>query len=162
MDVPAATPHRRLYRNVEGRALAGVASGLADHLGVSVLVVRLAFAALALAGGSGIVMYAAFWVFVPQREGESPKPAAEGRGQLLALGAVVVGGLLLVHELGLFGGGPSLLPLGAALVGVALVWRQADESQRARWRAHASGPRGIARTAAGGLLLAAGIAGFLA
>jgi signal transduction histidine kinase len=43
-----------------------------------------------------------------------------------------------------------------------MVWRQADEAQRSRWRATATGPRGLTRTLAGGALLAAGLAGFLA
>jgi hypothetical protein len=39
----AALAPPRLYRSSDGRVLAGVARGLADHLGVDVLVVRLAF-----------------------------------------------------------------------------------------------------------------------
>jgi phage shock protein PspC (stress-responsive transcriptional regulator) len=46
--------------------VAGVAAGLAEHLGVEVLYVRLAFIALAAAGGAGILAYARCWVFAPQ------------------------------------------------------------------------------------------------
>ena len=45
-DLPA---RRRLYRAGSGRALGGVAAGLAEHLGLSVFVLRLAFVALTLA-----------------------------------------------------------------------------------------------------------------
>jgi len=60
----APAQHRRLYRATRGRVLGGVAAGLAEHLGISPVVLRVAFAALTLAGGAGVVMYAAFWVFV--------------------------------------------------------------------------------------------------
>jgi signal transduction histidine kinase len=158
----AAVEHRRLTRASEGRALAGVAAGLAEHLGLSPLVLRVAFAAMTLAGGAGVLMYAAFWVFVPQRQdGESVARTAD-RGQLLALGALVAGGLLLLGSLGFVSATSTLLPLGIAAVGLALVWRQADEAQRARWRATASGPRGVTRALGGAALLVAGLAGFLA
>ena len=145
---PAALPHRRLYRATSGRVLGGVAAGLADHLGLSPVVLRVAFAALTLAGGAGVVMYAAFWVFVPQQDDGGAEPA-EGRGQLLAFGAIAVGGLLMLHELGVVSASSTLVPVALALAGLALVWRQADESQRSRWRASATGPRGLTRTLAG-------------
>jgi signal transduction histidine kinase len=158
---PAVEP-RRLYRATGGRALGGVAAGLAEHLGLSPLVLRLAFAALTLAGGAGVLMYAAFWVFVPQREQEGSVEPADGRGQLLALGALAAGGLLLLSRVGVLSASSTIVPIGLALVGLALVWRQADEAQRARWRATASGPGGLTRAAAGAALLAVGVAGFLA
>src|SRR4051812_13710025 len=65
---PGPTAHRRLYRASQGRALGGVAAGLAEHLGLSPVVIRVAFVALTLVGGAGVVMYAAFWVFVPQQD----------------------------------------------------------------------------------------------
>jgi signal transduction histidine kinase/phage shock protein PspC (stress-responsive transcriptional regulator) len=153
---------RRLVRATGGRALGGVATGLAEHLGLSPLVIRLAFAALTVVGGAGVLMYAAFWVFVPQEDERGAPESTDGRGQLLALGALAAGGLLIFSHLGVISGSSTLLPLGLALAGLALVWRQADEGQRARWRASASGPRGATRVGAGALLLAVGLAGFLA
>jgi signal transduction histidine kinase/phage shock protein PspC (stress-responsive transcriptional regulator) len=158
---PADVRHRRLYRATSGRVLGGVAGGLADHLGISPVVLRVAFAALTLAGGAGVLMYAAFWVFVPQQDDADEEPV-EGRGQLLAFGAIAVGGLLMLHAVGVLSASSSLVPVALALAGLALVWRQADESQRSRWRASATGPRGLTRTLAGAALLIAGLAGFLA
>jgi signal transduction histidine kinase len=158
---PAPAAHRRLYRATRGRALGGVAAGLAEHLGVSSVVLRVAFAALTLAGGAGVVMYAAFWVFVPQQD-DAGGEGTEGRGQLIALGALVAGALLLLSHVGVVPTSSSLIPVALALTGLALVWRQADESQRSRWRASATGARGLTRTVAGAALLAAGLAGFLA
>ena len=59
----AAAP--RLARVPEGRLVAGVARGLGLHLGVDPLIIRIAFVLLTFASGAGIVMYAAFWAFVP-------------------------------------------------------------------------------------------------
>jgi signal transduction histidine kinase len=106
-------------------------------------------------------MYAAFWVFVPQQDAAGGE-GTDGRGQLLALGALAAGGLLLLGHLGVVSASSSLLPVALALAGLALVWRQADESQRSRWRASATGTRGLTRTLAGAALLIAGLAGFLA
>jgi len=44
-------------------------------------------------------MYAAFWVFVPQHEDDGGE-GTDGRGQLIALGALAAGGLLLLAHLG--------------------------------------------------------------
>ena len=159
----AAAPkgHRVLLRATAGRALGGVCGGLAEHLGLSTLVVRLAFAAMTLAGGVGIVLYAAFWVVVPQRDDQGDE-GNEGRGQLLALAALVVAGLLLLAQARVVRTSASLLPVGAAVLGVAILWRQADEAQRARWRVTAGGPRGVVRGVGGAVLVLAGAAGFLA
>lgn len=131
---------RRLYRSTEGRAIAGVARGLAEHLGVDVLLVRLAFVVLVLAAGAGAVAYAAFWIVVPQDAEAGAAVAATtrrdtDRGQLIALGALAIGAVLLANGLGFGLSGSVLLPLALAAFGIALVWRQADEVQRDRWRA---------------------------
>jgi signal transduction histidine kinase len=151
----AAPP--RLVRAGSGRALGGVAGGVAEHLGLSPLVVRVAFLLLALCGGAGVLMYAALWVLVPQGD-VGPQESRENRVQLLALAALGGGGLLLLQAGGL--ASPALLPLLVVGGGVALVWRQADEAQRRRWRS-ARG-RGPVLLLVGAALVVAGIVGFLA
>jgi phage shock protein PspC (stress-responsive transcriptional regulator) len=54
-----------LRRPREGRLVAGVAAGLAEHLGLDVLVVRLVLAALCVLGGFGIPLYLAGWLLIP-------------------------------------------------------------------------------------------------
>lgn len=151
-----AVPHRRLVRSSSGRALGGVAAGVAEHLGLSRLVVRLAFVLLALAGGAGVVMYAALWVLVPQ-DRVALERSGDDRVQLLALGALGIGGLLLLQVAGLLS--PALLPLLFVGGGVALVWRQADAAQRARWRT--AGGRGPLLVVVGAALAGFGLLGFL-
>ena len=50
----AATPARgRLVRRTDNKLIAGVASGIADALGIQPVLVRIAFVALTAAGGLG-------------------------------------------------------------------------------------------------------------
>ncbi len=156
--LPGAPP--RLYRSSDGRVLAGVARGLADHLGVDVLVIRLAFVLLAAAGGAGVAAYGLFWVFAPQNpyEVEGPRDRERDLTLLLALGSLTVGGLLLFSALGI---GLSLgvaVPLVAVGIGVSILWRQADDDSRARWRAATGTHRlsGAARAGVGVALVLLG------
>src|SRR3954462_10527708 len=56
---------RKLYRSSEGRWVGGVARGLAGHLGLPVLWVRVLFMVLSAFNGIGVLLYALFWFFVP-------------------------------------------------------------------------------------------------
>src|SRR5689334_5328001 len=76
----AAAPPRvrgRLTRSTDGRLVAGVASGIAEHLGVDVWVVRTAFVLLAFVNGAGVIAYGALWVLVPQSGGFDPLDEAD-------------------------------------------------------------------------------------
>ena len=170
--VPATAP--KLFRATRGRMVAGVARGLAEHLGIDVLIVRIAFVVLTFAGGAGIAMYAAFWAFVPAAgvtaarvDGQLPakRDRFGERGQYLALGALTVGGVLIVQSLGLGLPGALLWPLALTGFGAAVLWRQADETQRLRWRQAAAGRArlpALPTTIGGALLVLAGAATFLA
>jgi len=63
-----------LRRPVQGSVVAGVAAGLARYLGVDVVIIRLAFVVLAIAGGAGIPLYLAGLLLIPE----------EGSGQSIA------------------------------------------------------------------------------
>jgi phage shock protein PspC (stress-responsive transcriptional regulator) len=58
-------PVRRLYRLRNDRVVAGVASGLAAHLELDPVWVRLAFVVLAFIGGLGFLLYIVAWVVMP-------------------------------------------------------------------------------------------------
>jgi phage shock protein PspC (stress-responsive transcriptional regulator) len=49
--------------------VAGVAAGLADYFGVDPTLVRIAFVALALAGGVSVPLYLAGWLLIPDEDG---------------------------------------------------------------------------------------------
>jgi len=173
--VATSSSARKLYRSPDDKVVAGVCGGLAEHLGLDASMVRVAFAVLTVLGGVGIILYGAFWAVVPQRQG--PAPAVPDRARRLPHGHVdrrallllAIGFLLLVRQTGIWFGDAVVWPLVAAGVGVALIWRQADAAQRARWSASARHPmehgdrRAMAlRVAGGGLLLLVGVGGVFA
>jgi phage shock protein C len=57
---------RKLYRSRTNRQLAGVCGGLAEHFNMDATLLRVLFVVLAVLGGSGIVIYVAMWIIVPQ------------------------------------------------------------------------------------------------
>jgi signal transduction histidine kinase/phage shock protein PspC (stress-responsive transcriptional regulator) len=175
-------PPRKLYRSSDGRWLGGVARGLAGHLGLPVIWVRLVFVGLFLAHGFGALLYAAFWFFVPLGVGgvdDRRPPSLVGtetspdgrrrlvarkpdRGQIVALLLMVVVALTFVGSTKLDGVAKVyLIPAVLVAAGVALVWRQADNARRARWVEVGSRRRTLTllRAAAGVLLVTAGVSG---
>jgi signal transduction histidine kinase/phage shock protein PspC (stress-responsive transcriptional regulator) len=162
----AAPAPRRLFRATEGRIVAGVCRGLADHLGVDVLIIRGAFVLIGFTG-AGIVMYAAFWVFAPlgadAGEGEPERGSGRELGYLIALGTLAVGALVVGRVVGVGATGKLIWPLLVVAVGVALLWQQADDAQRARWRAATLADRrsGLLRAVIGVALVVAGLVAFV-
>ncbi|MFJ7076044.1 PspC domain-containing protein [Streptomyces sp. NPDC098781] len=174
-------PPRKLYRSSDGRWLGGVARGLAGHLGLPVIWVRLVFVGLFMADGLGALLYAAFWFFVPLGVGgvdaQRPPPfatetAPDGRrrlvarkpdkGQIVALLLMVAVAMVFVGSVDLGNGAKAyLLPAVLVGAGVALVWRQADNARRARWMEVGRRRRTLSllRAAGGVVLVTAGVSG---
>ncbi|MFD1149926.1 ATP-binding protein [Saccharothrix hoggarensis] len=162
VETKAVEPVRRRRT---GRVVAGVAGGVADHLGIEVFWVRAAFAALTALNGVGVIAYGLLWLFVPQRAADEPEEPPNPRERQQALGLVALGIAAAVLA-GLFSGPVSgwiAGPLAVALVGAAVVWREADEAQRRKWRDGAksgflgTGRSTIVRVLAGVALVAIGI-----
>ncbi len=122
----ARLPLPRVARSDTDRVVAGVCSGMAEALGVDVTLVRLVFALLTFASGSGLVLYFGAWLLLPA-------PGAPERGGVARAGGVtllVMGGLLAMRGLGL---ADSLLwPAALVAVGAALVWRREGVSHPGR------------------------------
>jgi len=159
---PAYRP-RRATRSTEHRLLGGVAAGLAEHLGVPVLAVRVAFVVAVALSGLGVVLYAALWMVLPSAahlERSAPGLEAASRsglrprrsrrltemGPLVALGAVALGIVVLAQTL--LGGSGLFWPVLLFVAGLAVLWRQADEAQRERWL-DSSGRINLARAVVG-------------
>src|SRR5690349_3731884 len=70
----AGSRHTALRRPVQNSVVAGVAAGLARYLGVDVMIIRLAFVVLTIAGGAGIPLYLAGLLLIPE----------DGSGQSIA------------------------------------------------------------------------------
>ena len=56
---------RKLYRSRSNRQIAGVCGGLAEYFNMDATLLRVLFVVLAVLGGSGIVLYLAMWIIVP-------------------------------------------------------------------------------------------------
>jgi phage shock protein C len=56
---------RKLYRSKTDRKLAGVCGGLAQYFNIDATLIRVLFVVLAVLGGSGLVLYVALWIIVP-------------------------------------------------------------------------------------------------
>jgi signal transduction histidine kinase len=167
---PPAPAPSRLYRHRSDRVIAGVSSGIAEHLGVPVLGVRVVFVALAGLGGAGLIGYVLLWAFLPAIDAPTRRGNARDRQQALGLVLLGVGLAVAGTELGTAWSGWLTGPLGIVLVGAAVVWREADASQRTRWSSGAgvasgvffgAGRMALLRVLAGIALVTSGIAVFL-
>ncbi|WP_019932917.1 ATP-binding protein [Nocardia sp. BMG111209] len=121
----APVPPPRLVRRSGGRVIGGVAGGIADHLGIDVFKVRMAFVLLSALMGAGIVAYGLLWIFT-SAGADAPPPTASERRQ--AVGLVLLGLALAVSMSWLFNGTAAHVvgPIVVVAVGAALVWREFD------------------------------------
>lgn len=159
---------RRATRVADGAVLGGVCTGLAEHLGWPVLVLRIGFVALALVQFVGVAVYAVLWLTMPPaskttapglaahdhtnlRTAEKKTRRGAEVGTVLALGLVAIGLLWLIQAAGLGLSQQVFWPIAFAGVGVALVWRTADNTDES-WRSQ-KGPGWLAPFVARGRVL---------
>jgi phage shock protein C len=65
---------QRLYRSSRDHNLAGVCGGIAEYLNVDPTLVRAAFVVLTiLSAGTGVMLYGALWLIVPDEPSEKRK-----------------------------------------------------------------------------------------
>ena len=162
---------RRLSRSREGRWLGGVCAGLGRYFDLNPLIYRIAFVALALAGGTGIVLYVAACLVIPE-EGAGDSIAADAIRRhrehpwlLIGVGLLAFAGILALSEARLWPS-PGNLWLVLALAGGAIVWWQV--STRSPVRTAARGDRvprvrrqSLLPVASGLLIVGLGVAGLL-
>ena len=147
-DAPVPLGGRRAARDTQEPIFGGVAAGLARHLAVPVLWVRAGFVLAAFFGGLGVVLYAGLWWMLPaDTHFETAAPGIEsatrggrrpGRirrlgdlGPVIAVAALGLGGIPLLQAV--LGRGAVFWPMVIGIIGIGLLWRQADEAQRERW-----------------------------
>src|SRR4051794_21235585 len=140
----ATRPAPALRRDTEHRVVAGVCSGLARHMGLDPLIVRVAFVAAAATGGIGIALYVIAWVFVPAGavpgRPERRRPARATVEIALGVAFLAVSAMLTFRALGLFSDVVGW-PLVLVAAGGALLWRQG-------WGGWSGAPRPAAPDAA--------------
>ncbi|GGO84343.1 hypothetical protein GCM10011584_01660 [Nocardioides phosphati] len=89
----------RLRRSTTDRHVAGVAGGLARHLDVDPILIRVGFVVLTIFGGTGLFLYGALWILLPDdNEGDRAMIDLDPRNRSLAV--LVVGALAAVGFLG--------------------------------------------------------------
>jgi len=133
------TGPRRLRRSYHDRMIAGVSGGVAEYFAIDPIIVRLAFVALALLGGSGVGLYLIAWLVMPDsHEDESAAINALRGGRrpggraFLAVGLLLVGVVVLSSSLFWLPVGDGMfLPLLILAAGIALLVWPADGP---RWR----------------------------
>src|ERR687898_790715 len=145
-------PPRRLVRVDEGRWLGGVAVGLGRYFDVNPLVYRIAFAALAFAGGTGLLLYLAAWLVMPSEDRDESiavdvlRQHRDRPWLLLGVALLSLAAVLALSE-ARFWPGPGNVWLAATLAGAALVWwhvsgRHRSEAQRSAAQPAAPGAPG--------------------
>ena len=169
---PSAGP-RPLVRSRGDRKVAGVCAGVAAYLGIDPIILRILVVVLTLFGGSGLLLYAAAWLLIPD-EGEPRSELQKLLGRegpsrpLTVVVAIVVVVAVIVGAGSIFAGprwlgsGPDIWPL-LAIGGIAFaVWYsrrnptgfppaggQATPTSTAGWVPQATGPAAAAAAGPG-------------
>ena len=129
-------PARRLVRTSDGRWLGGVCAGLGRYFDINPIVYRIAFAALSLAGGTGLLLYLAAYLVIPDESADESIAVEALRGHrehpwlLLGVGLLSFGALFALSE-ARFWPGTGNVWLAALIVGGALVWWHVSNRDRA-------------------------------
>jgi signal transduction histidine kinase/phage shock protein PspC (stress-responsive transcriptional regulator) len=173
-----AYPPRRLYRDRDGRIVAGVAAGVAEHLRLPAVVVRVAFVALLAANGLGALLYIGFWAVLPVAPRGTGRRRPPGAAlQAIGLFALALGVILLQLQFEGTGLDATLVGLITLVaLGAGIIWHQTDPQRRRRevdpsranaWRRAVEGETEgvrrwyLVRVLGGGLLIIIGIIGIL-
>jgi signal transduction histidine kinase len=109
-----------------------VASGIARHLDVPVVAVRVTFVVLMAFSGLGVMLYAAFWAVLPPQAPAGEEPRRRDVAALLPFAAIGLGVLLvqwLLFDTTSTGGTASWL-IAVIAVGAGVIWHQSDPVRR--------------------------------
>jgi phage shock protein PspC (stress-responsive transcriptional regulator) len=121
------TEPRRLTRPKSNRWVGGVAAGLGEYFELSPTLYRIAFVVLALAGGTGVLLYLVAWLVIPE-EGASESVVAEELRKhrdrprrMLGLALIAFAAIVALSEAHVWPS-PGNLWLGVVLVIAAVAW----------------------------------------
>jgi phage shock protein PspC (stress-responsive transcriptional regulator) len=115
-----ATRPRRPH---DGRKIAGVAAGIAQRYQIDPVIVRVAFVAMALCNGAGVLVYLLGWLWLAQADDEvSAAEALFGRGRSSTPTALtVVLGIAVIPATGFFVDG-GFTTVGGVLLSVGAIY----------------------------------------
>ncbi len=129
----------RLRRTGRDRRIAGVAGGLARHLDIDPVILRVAFVVLIFFGGAGLILYAAVWLLVPRDGSDTAPIRLDVRSRTVAL--YLVGVIAVLALLGDSVGGWGF-PWPLVLIGLVVLLVVSGRSQRSEPGPSAPGPAG--------------------
>jgi signal transduction histidine kinase/phage shock protein PspC (stress-responsive transcriptional regulator) len=163
---PRAHAAQPLRRPLDRALLGGVCAGLADRIGIDVLVVRVIMVMASTVGGVGVAVYAVAWALIPVTPESGRRPGSWRQVPLigLAVAALFAGVHLAGSRVG-----EGLWPLVLGACGMALLWRPAiavegsGARRRPTLREYLNRPAqvGAPRLIAGALFVAFGSAALL-
>ncbi len=97
---------RKLYRSQENRMIGGVCGGIAEYFNIDPNLMRLLFVVLTFLGGSGVLIYIASLIIIPNNPDQKIPETRQNviRDKPLFWGSllIVIGLFLLFRQLGLF------------------------------------------------------------
>lgn len=123
--------NKRLYRS-NSRILGGVCSGIAEYFGIDSALVRIAWVALSMMWGSGILIYLLAWLLIPPSpylesvaagsQGAAPTsqtaPVSSNTGLIVI---AIVGAIILIAGLANLMQGLFSIPFSSYVMPIALV-----------------------------------------
>ena len=127
----------RLRRSVTDRHIGGVAGGIARHLDIDAIIVRVALVVAVFFGGAGLLAYVGAWILVPE-EGTDDEPLGlDQRSRSLALAGVGV--LALLCAVGDWAGA-FWFPWPLAIVAALVIWFLNRKDKASSGSGYAPGP----------------------
>lgn len=145
-----------LYRSARDRFVTGTAGGIAERLRVDPTVIRLGFVLLTFAGGVGLLLYGVSFVVSLDPEPEMASPGAPRHMRTVATGAIVLGSLVVLRDLGLWFGDTIVMPAAVAVLGSSILGVRPDAVGR-RWTRRLGSVIGVARAVVGFGLVGVGV-----
>jgi phage shock protein PspC (stress-responsive transcriptional regulator) len=139
---------RHLTRPRENRWLGGVAAGLGSYFDLSPTIYRIAFVALALAGGTGVLLYIAAWLVIPEEGAEDSIAGVELKKhrdrprRLIGLAILGFAAVLALSSAHVWPN-PGNLWLALVLGVVAIVWWRLGPASSRRRRIMAGSVVGV-------------------
>lgn len=107
----------RIRRSTTDRKIAGVAGGVARHLDVDPLLVRVGFVLLAIFGGGGVLAYVAGWLLIPEEGSDEGVIRVDHRTRTVLL--AIVGAIAALSLVGDSVGGWDF-PWPLAIIGLVI------------------------------------------